>query len=272
MSENEEGGILPIKPVKLSDTIAQHIQQMILEGVLRPGERLLSERDLSVKLNVSRPSLREGLDKLIAFGLLTTNAQGATYVSEEIGKSLRDPLLVLMDDPAARSDLMELRAVVEASAAGYAAERASDIDRERLQDHFEAMMDAHQRDSIEDIARSDAEFHFVIYEASHNIMMLHLMRSLESVLRSSVYLNRQSLYKHRADPGSQIVEHRLILEAILAGDADRARAAAQAHMASAIRTQQEIHESEKRLELSIRRLSRSDLVAGPRRRNAAQGK
>src|SRR5690606_25648184 len=155
-------------------------------------------------------------------------------------------------------------AVVEAAAAGYAAERASDVDRRQRQEHFDAMIDAHERDDIDDIAKSDAEFHLAIYEASHNIMMLHFMRSLEGVLRSNVYLNRQSLYKHRAEPRSLINEHRTILDAILAKDVVAAKQAAQEHMDSAIRAQDAIHEAERRLELSIRRLSRSDLVVSPK--------
>ncbi|HWI87488.1 MAG TPA: FCD domain-containing protein [Sphingomonas sp.] len=261
--------MLTIKPVRLADTIAQHIQQLILEGTLRAGERLLSERDLSAKLNVSRPSLREGLDKLIAFGLLTTNAQGVTYVSEDIGRSLRDPLLLLLDDPDARADCMELRSSVEAAAAGYAAERASDLDRRLLQERFDSMLKAHKCNKVDEIARADAEFHFAIYEASHNVMMLHFMRSLEVVLRSNVYLNRQNLYKHRNDPASQISEHRAILDAILARDVEGAKRAAETHMTSALETQKAIHEAEKRLESSIRRLSRGDLIADRKRRGEA---
>jgi len=260
--------MLSIKPTRLADTIAEHIQQLILEGVLQPGERLLAERDLSAKLNVSRPSLREGLDKLIAQGLLTTNAQGATYVSENIGKSLRDPLIALMDNADARSDLMELRAVVEAAAAGYAAERASDVNRQMIKDHFDAMVKAHDEDNIDEIARTDVEFHFAIYEASHNIMMLHFMHSLEDILRSSVYLNRQNLYKHSMDRGSQMAEHRAIFQAIMARDVAAAQFAAQEHMKTALKTQREIFEAERRLEASIRRLSRNDLVASRKRQKA----
>ncbi|MBU3077383.1 FCD domain-containing protein [Sphingomonas quercus] len=263
---------LPIKPIRLADTIAEHIQQLILEGVLQPGERLLAERELSAKLNVSRPSLREGLDRLIAEGLLTTNAQGATYVSENIGKSLRDPLIALMDNPDARTDLMELRAVVEAAAAGYAAERASDVNRSMLEERFNAMVKAHNEDDIDEIGRTDADFHFAIYESSHNIMMLHFMNSLEGVLRSSVYSNRQNLYKHRADRGSQIDEHRAIFEAIMDRDVAAAQSAAREHMKTALETQRAIYEAEKRLEASIRRLSRTDLVASRKRPKQIAGR
>jgi GntR family transcriptional repressor for pyruvate dehydrogenase complex len=258
-----------IKPAKLADAIADHIRQLILEGALQPGERLLSERELSAKLDVSRPSLREALDKLIGLGLLTTNAQGVAHVSESVGKSLRDPLALLMDTPEARIDCMELRSVIEAAAAGYAAERASEVDRDNIRRCFEAMVVAHEKQNVDEIATTDAEFHFAIYEASHNLMMLHFMRSLETILRSNVYTNRKNLYEYRTQRDSQLHEHQAIFEAIMARDPVRAREAAGLHMTTALRTQKEIQDAEKRLEASIRRLAHSDLVAPRKRRSSA---
>jgi GntR family transcriptional repressor for pyruvate dehydrogenase complex len=255
-----------IRPAKLADAIAEHVQQMILEGSLRPGERLLSERELAARLDVSRPSLREALDKLIDAGLLTTNAQGVAHVSDQIGKSLRDPLLHLLDTPEARFDCLELRAEMEAAAAAFAAERASDLDREVIQRCFADMVVAHDAQDVDEIARTDAEFHFAIYEASHNLMMLHFMRSIETILRSNVYLNRKNLYEHRRQKDAQLHEHRAILDRIMARDSAGAREAAQVHMTTAMRTQREIYEAERRLEASIRRLARNDIVATGRRR------
>ena len=82
---------MSVRPAKLADAVAQYIEELILEGTLPPGERLLSERDLSAKLDVSRPSLRDALDILIERGLVTTDTNGACYISEKIGQSIRDP-------------------------------------------------------------------------------------------------------------------------------------------------------------------------------------
>ena len=48
----------PVRPAKLADAIADHLEKLILEGSLRPGERLLAERELALRFDVSRPSLR----------------------------------------------------------------------------------------------------------------------------------------------------------------------------------------------------------------------
>lgn len=254
-----------IRPEKLADAVARHIQELILEGALPPGERLLPERDLAVKLDVSRPSLRDALDRLLDLGLLTTDANGSCYVSENIGKSIRDPLMMLFDEPRGRFDCMEFRSVVEAAAARFAAERASQADREAIRQCFNAMEQAHKEGDVDGIAATDGDFHFAIYGAAHNVMLLQVMRSLESILRSNVYLNRRNLYEHRKDRDEQLAEHRAIYEAIMDRDGERAEAAAREHMISTMNTQREIHEEEQRQEKAIRRLARNELLAAPRK-------
>jgi GntR family transcriptional repressor for pyruvate dehydrogenase complex len=254
-----------IRPEKLADAVARHIQELILEGALPPGERLLPERDLAAKLDVSRPSLRDALDRLLDLGLLTTDANGSCYVSENIGKSIRDPLMMLFDEPRGRFDCMEFRSVVEAAAARFAAERASRADREAIMQCFSAMEQAHKEGDVDGIAATDGDFHFAIYGAAHNVMLLQVMRSLESILRSNVYLNRRNLYEHRRDRDEQLAEHRAIYEAIMERDGQQAEAAAREHMISTMNTQREIHEEEQRLEKAIRRLARNELLAAPRK-------
>jgi GntR family transcriptional regulator, transcriptional repressor for pyruvate dehydrogenase complex len=261
---------LSIRPAKLADAVAHHIQELILEGALPPGERLLPERELATKLDVSRPSLREALDKLIERGLVTTDAHGACYVSDAIGKSIRDPLVMLFDEPQGRFDCMEFRSVVEAAAAGLAAQRASKVDREAIAECFKAMEAAHESGDVDAIAKTDGDFHFAIYGAAHNLMLLHVMRSLEDILRTNVYLNRKNLYEHRRERDEQLAEHRAIFEAIMARDPTGAEQASRRHMVSTMQTQREIHEEEQRLEAAIRRLARHELLASPKQRDRKQ--
>ena len=210
---------------------------------------------------MSRPSLREALDKLVDLNLLTTDANGASYVSDAIGRSLRDPLVVLLQEPEARMEYLEFRNIIEGAAAEYAARRASDIDRQAIGHHFERMRAARARDDSDEHAKADADFHLAIYEASHNIVLLHIMRSMETMLRSDVYLNRRNLYEHRGEKDSLFEQHQAIYEAIMARDPVAARAAAQHHMSHTLDTLREMREAEKRLEMSIRRLDRNNLIA-----------
>ena len=259
-------GRTSIKPEKLADAVARHMQELILEGALPPGERLLPERELAAKFGVSRPSLRDALGQLIERGLLISDANGACYVSDKIGQSISDPLMLLFDEPRGRFDCMEFRSVVEASAAGLAAKRASQADREALSECFSAMEAAHESGDVEAIAASDGDFHFAIFGAAHNVMLLQVMRSLETILRANVYLNRRNLYEHRSDRDEQLAEHRAIFDAIMSRDAAKAEAAARKHLLATMRTQREIHEEEQRLEVAVRRLSRHELLAPAKKR------
>lgn len=73
-----------IKAAKLSDVILEQLENMILEGSLAPGEKLPPERELAKQFEVSRPSLREAIQKLEARGLVTRRQGGGTYVKNQL--------------------------------------------------------------------------------------------------------------------------------------------------------------------------------------------
>lgn len=253
----------PIRTQKLADTIAEHLEKLILEGSLRPGEKLLPERELAARFDVSRPSLREALDKLEAKGLLTSGKGGATFVAPLLGSAFTEPLsTVLQTRPETTFDYMEFRCIVEGSAAYLAALRATDVDRQLLKECFEAMERAHSKDDPSEEADVDADFHLALYEASHNVVMLHIMRSLSVMLRNDVFYNRNKLYQRPGVRDLLLEQHRAVFEAVMAGDTETARASAEAHINFTRQALREIAEADARLEVSLRRIARSDLVAG----------
>lgn len=82
--------------LKLSDSIVSQIEQLILEGTLKPGDALPAERDFSEQLQVSRPSLREALLKLEARGLVSARRGGGYSVADVTATTLTDPLVHLL--------------------------------------------------------------------------------------------------------------------------------------------------------------------------------
>ena len=122
-----------IQQRRLSDDIVERLETMILEGVLQAGERLPAERKLAEQFGVSRPSLREAIQKLVAKGLLISRQGGGNYVCKEVGATFSDPLLALLaEKPDAQKDLLEFRHTLEGACAYYAALRATPSDHERL--------------------------------------------------------------------------------------------------------------------------------------------
>jgi GntR family transcriptional regulator, transcriptional repressor for pyruvate dehydrogenase complex len=93
-----ERDIMPFEPVlqeKLSQGVVRQIEGLILRGILRPGERLPSERELSETMNVSRPSLREALADLQERGLLMSRAGAGVFVADVLGSAFAPALVTL---------------------------------------------------------------------------------------------------------------------------------------------------------------------------------
>lgn len=220
-----------VEPEKLSQSVVRQIEGLILRGILRPGERLPSERDLAERLGVSRPSLREAVAELQVAGLLTTRAGAGIYVAEVLGSAFSPALVRLFErHDEAVNDYLAFRRDLEALAAERAARRASDTDLTVIDTIFAKMEAAHQKRDPADEARLDAEFHMAIIEASHNVIMLHMMRSIFDLLRQGVFYNRQVVFRQKTTRGTLLDQHRAIRDALLARDPAGARAAVENHL------------------------------------------
>ncbi len=242
---------MPFEPVsqeKLSRTVIRQIEGLILRGILRPGERLPSERELSERMRVSRPSLREALADLQNRGLLTSKAGAGVYVADVLGSAFAPALVTLFaTHDAAVFDYISFRRDMEGLAAERAARLASDTDLKVINTIFEKMEAAHQKRNPADEAHLDADFHLSIIEASHNIIMLHMMRSMYELLREGVFYNRSVMFKQRLTRDTLLDQHRKINNALQARDAAGARAAIEAHLSfveSALSDQQKSEQNE----------------------------
>jgi DNA-binding FadR family transcriptional regulator len=80
---------------KISSAVTRQIEELILQGVLRPGDRLPAERELSETMEVSRPTLREALADLEERGLIATRPGGGTFIADVLGSAFAAPLIEL---------------------------------------------------------------------------------------------------------------------------------------------------------------------------------
>ncbi|MAD95298.1 MAG: GntR family transcriptional regulator [Rhodobacteraceae bacterium] len=220
-----------IQPKRVADTVVQQIEQLILRGILRPGERLPSERDLSERLSVSRPSVREAIADLVKRGLLTTRAGSGIFVAEVLGSAFSGPLIKLFaSHEEALFDYITFRKDLEGLAAERAARIGSNTDLKVISTLFKKMENAHTKRNPTEEAELDAEFHMAIVEASHNVFMLHMMRSMFEMLRAGVFYNRQVIFKVHTTRTALLHQHRKIHSAILARDPEEARNAVEDHL------------------------------------------
>ncbi|MGE6793464.1 FCD domain-containing protein [Pseudomonas guineae] len=224
-----------VRQRRLSDDIVSQLETMILEGTLKVGERLPAERVLAEQFGVSRPSLREAIQKLAAKGLLVSRHGGGNFVAQTLGSTFSDPLLHLLEsNPEAQRDLLEFRHTLEGSCAFYAAQRATELDRQRLSEAFAALQDCYSRSGKVTRAEegaADARFHLAIAEASHNAVLLHTIRGLFDLLKRNVVTNIGGMYAQRDETRDMLIEqHRGLYQAIIEGSAEEARTLSNRHI------------------------------------------
>ena len=244
-----------IRQPKISDAIEQQLESLIMEGTLRPGEKLLPERELAVQFDVSRPSLREAIQRLEAKGLLFRRHGGGTFVQKTLWQSLSDPLIELLaDHPESQFDLLEMRHALEGVAAYYAALRGTDADIARIQHlhlHIQAAQDNGDRDAEADAVM---QYQIAVTEAAHNVVLLHVLRSMGPMLEQNVRQNFELLYSRR-DMLVQVSEHRArIFQAIVAREPELAREASHRHLAFIEEILLDRNREQSRRERSLRRL------------------
>ena len=220
-----------VQAEKLSNAVVRQVELLILRGILRPGERLPSERELAERLGVSRPSLREAVADLQERGLLNARPGAGIFVADVLGSAFSEALVRLFaNHDEAVFDYISFRRDMEGLAAERAARLGSDTDLQVIDAIFSRMEAAHPKRDPSDEAEVDAEFHMAIIEASHNVVMLHMMRSMYDLLRQGVFYNRQIMFKNRMTRDQLLDQHRAINDAIQTRDSAAARAAVAVHL------------------------------------------
>jgi DNA-binding GntR family transcriptional regulator len=192
----------------------RRLQAAIRDGELAPGTRL-REEDLAATLRMSRTPVREALRQLQSEGLLTQDAQRGMAVSRL--------------DHQMMTELYLMRDVLEGTAARLAARHASEAEVAVLRDLVE--VEAKLGRDPKALARHNQRFHEALYLAAHNRYLLKTLNAL----RDAMALLGETTYAAPGRAKSALAEHRAIVEAMSAGDAAAAEAAARAHIQGAQR-------------------------------------
>lgn len=246
-----------IEAEKLSTAVVHQIEELILRGILRPGDRLPSERELSDRLGVSRPSLREAVAELQTLGLLASRAGSGIFVADVLGSAFSPALVRLFaSHDEAVFDYIAFRRDMEGLAAARAARLGSDTDLAVINTIYEKMVAAHSKRNPSDEAELDAEFHLAIIEASHNVIMLHMMRSMMELLREGVFYNRSVMFKQRSIRDTLLAHHAEINAALQARDPQGAQAAVEIHLSFVLDALKDQSEATKHEAIALKRLQR----------------
>jgi len=217
-----------IKPKRISDEIYFQIRDLILNGELKPGQKLPPERELAESMSVSRPSLREALNKLVAQGYLEQVQGGGTYVKSITATSIDNAIEEFVKRDEAIFDLMEVRKILETWAAYAAAERATDKEINNMFEFLEEMRIAKEHGHIGYI--SDTNFHFAISHATHNVLLVHVMNNIYQWIERVSYEIRSRMH-NKPDSHELLFRHHTdIFEAIKSKDPNLAYGKMLVHM------------------------------------------
>ena len=215
----------PITKKSVRDQVFWQLRDQILRRIWPPGSKLPSEHELSRTMGVSRVSIREGIQHLVSLGILETRHGEGTFVRElgsgQVHFNALLPLLVLDDIDILQ--VLEYRRIVEKGAAALAAERATDQDLVEMEAVYEQMVQV--RDNVAEFARADLEFHLVLAKATGNPVII----KVNNVLRSILEISMENIVSTLGMEDG-LHYHRLIIDAILARDAQAAEGIMQEHV------------------------------------------
>lgn len=202
--------------------VADRLGAIIVKGDVAPGDPLPSEMKICESLDVSRTVVREAIRTLTGKGLVESRAKSGTRVRprEEWNQLDTDVLRWQLehtdiDDYLAK--VFQLRNALEPTAAALAAAAATAEDRTALRAAYDAMVAA--KDNEEFVA-ADIAFHKRLYIATRNEFFWPIAQMFEIILRESFRLSTLGDHRPRA-----LAEHRDVMTAVVAGDAEAARAA-----------------------------------------------
>lgn len=215
----------PIKNSKIYENIVEQIKKMVMQGRLKTGDRLPSERELAENLKVSRTSVREALRILESIGLIDCRSGEGNFIKDVNIDSLANSVVLGIPFQKGTSlELFEARKIIEPGIVRLAAERVTDEDILNMESILER-----QKSLVEEgksICDIDDEFHRSIAEASRNKMVVKIINTL---IELEAETNESSM-KIKERPRQSLKSHANIVKYLKTGEKEKARKAMLTHL------------------------------------------
>ncbi len=218
----------PIKPQRISDQVFEQLRELIFRGELKPGEKMMPERELATALDVSRTTVRDATNKLVAMGLIEQKQGQGTFVSMPDNRSTSFLAQAMKSQNATLEDLLEVRMGLECNTAALAARRATEKDLQIMRAHIDAMDSAVSAGGLG--SQADVAFHMSITYASKNPVQVFVMKRFYDFLFLGIKENLQRLYEKPENIESIMAQHKKIFEAIKSRNPENAFDAMQYHI------------------------------------------
>lgn len=212
-----ESRLIPVKLdtyKPLREVVFETLREAIINGTLKPGERMM-EIQLAEQLGVSRTPVREAIRKLELEGFVVMIPRKGAYVA---GISLKDI-----------ADVFEVRAAMEALAAGLAAERITAEELEEMERLLVRIGEHIEANRLEEVVEMDTLFHEALYKVSRNLKLEQILQNL----REQIQRFRSTSLAFPGRMKEALEEHKKIVEAISDRNTALAQQLAQEHIENA---------------------------------------
>lgn len=207
----------------LSDQTFDCIQEEILKGTWKPGEKLPSETELAASLGVSRMTLRSAIQRCCAIGLTETRVGEGTFVRDFNLRSYFSELYRLNLLGKSPNEINDLRNIIQIGAVRLALEKTiSDADIQALEELNRQMEEAAGQNDMEAFHTADAQFHLTICTLCKNELMYLIYDAVEAVIDEQARQNVRRSFEENASSYERVLgHHRELLDSIRSRDIDR---------------------------------------------------
>lgn len=212
----------PVKSGKISELIARQIKSSILNGKMKPGDRLPPERELVDHFQASRISVREALKSLETSGLLRIKPGSGVFVAEANSKPMSESLSsILRIQRTSINELTEARIILEPNIASLASERMTSEDLLKLEQNIQETSKAIKSNSPSLTSTQNIEFHSLMAESTHNTVISLTMKTLLDVVKEMTIEITDNLPKRKEISSHAIDYHKKILKAFQQKDSQK---------------------------------------------------
>lgn len=221
-----------LSKANLSDQVMEKIRSMIVAGELKQGDKLPSERELSVMFQISRLPLREALKSLQTLNVVETRIGGGYFI-KGLGAS---NLISFIERTTERhhetlESWKEARITIEVAAVDLACVRRTDEDIDLMRDANDRMMQALEKNEEEEVLFDSMEFHNAVMEASKN----HFYKTIMDCFKEVQYQGRRKSWEITERYHQAFREHNDIMEAIVERNAAKAKRLMKLHLETSYR-------------------------------------
>jgi GntR family transcriptional repressor for pyruvate dehydrogenase complex len=221
-----------VKSKKVYQHVVEQIQLMAMNGQLKKGDKLPSERDLAEELGVSRTSIREALRSLEMIGLVECRQGEGNFIGGNISGNFFQPLSVMfMLNHGNPRDIFELRETLEMESVSIAARKIREEGRqEDIRELYELMERLRKVSNGNDSHKVDFQIHYKISEITGNYLLMMLFNTISSLMSTFVENTREIILVDRESRENLFREHKNLVDAVAAGDSLKARKAMRVHL------------------------------------------